>query len=71
MRKRTKRRLRGVLLLAVGIWIGHNLGDISEIMQNPAVLLDAVGEWFEIHNTRAAPVDIQGWTINDRSGIES
>lgn len=38
---------------------------ITEIMQNPSVLLDANGEWFEIHNTGFAPVDIQGWTIKD------
>lgn len=38
---------------------------ITEIMQNPAVLSDAVGEWFEIHNTGPDPVDIQGWNIAD------
>ncbi|MBE0565780.1 MAG: lamin tail domain-containing protein [Krumholzibacteria bacterium] len=38
---------------------------ITEVMQNPLVLLDAVGEWFEIHNAGAVAVDINGWTIRD------
>ena len=38
---------------------------ITEIMQNPSVLYDTVGEWFEIHNTGPDPVDLQGWTIKD------
>jgi len=38
---------------------------ITEIMQNPLVLLDAVGEWFEIHNTGGTAVDLAGWTIKD------
>ena len=38
---------------------------ITEIMQNPLVLADTDGEWFEIHNTGASPVDIEGWTVKD------
>ncbi len=38
---------------------------ITEIMQNPSVISDTVGEWFEIHNTGTEPVDIAGWTISD------
>ena len=38
---------------------------ITEIMQNPAVVSDTIGEWFEIHNTGPDPVDLQGWTIKD------
>ena len=38
---------------------------ITEIMQNPLVLADTDGEWFELHNTGAAPVDIEGWTVKD------
>ena len=38
---------------------------ITEVMQNPSVMDDADGEWFEIHNTGPDPVDIQGWTIKD------
>jgi hypothetical protein len=43
---------------------------ITEIMQNPSVLSDTVGEWFEIHNTGVDPVDIEGWTIQD-NGADS
>ncbi len=39
--------------------------EITEIMQNPVVLGDGSGEWFEIHNESANPVDINGWTIRD------
>ncbi|MCP4572744.1 MAG: T9SS type A sorting domain-containing protein [bacterium] len=38
---------------------------ITEIMQNPAALADADGEWFEIHNVTAGAIDIEGWTIAD------
>jgi hypothetical protein len=37
-------------------------------MQNPSVLLDSEGEWFELHNTGATPVDLNGWTIQDNDG---
>ncbi len=50
------------------IW---GLGDsadlvITEIMQNPAVVTDANGEWFEIYNNDTAGVDLQGWIIQDQ-----
>jgi predicted extracellular nuclease len=38
---------------------------INEIMQNPSAVADGNGEWFEVHNTTAGPVDINGWTIRD------
>jgi len=38
---------------------------ISELMPNPAVVSDAVGEWFEIFNRGTATVDLDGWTIRD------
>ena len=38
---------------------------INEIIQNPAAVSDANGEWFEVHNPTASPVDIDGWTIQD------
>ncbi|NUO48363.1 MAG: lamin tail domain-containing protein [Polyangiaceae bacterium] len=42
-----------------------NVGDliITEIMNNPNEVLDEDGEWFEIHNTTAAPIDLNGFTI--------
>ena len=36
---------------------------ITEIMANPGVVSDADGEWFEVYNAGAAPVDLNGWTI--------
>ncbi len=41
---------------------------INEIMQNPFVLSDTDGEWFEIYNAGASTVDIEGWTIQDAGG---
>jgi hypothetical protein len=38
---------------------------INEIMQNPSAVSDGNGEWFEVHNPSAGPVDIDGWTIRD------
>ena len=38
---------------------------INEIMQNPSAVSDGSGEWFEIVNTTADPIDIDGWTIAD------
>jgi DNA/RNA endonuclease G (NUC1) len=36
---------------------------INEILPNPAVVLDADGEWFEVINRGTTPVDLAGWTI--------
>ncbi len=36
---------------------------ITEIMANPTAVPDADGEWFEVYNIGAAPVDLNGWTI--------
>jgi len=43
----------------------HTVGAvvINEVLANPAAVLDSVGEWFEIINVTAAPVNLQGWTI--------
>jgi regulation of enolase protein 1 (concanavalin A-like superfamily) len=38
---------------------------ITEIMQNPDVISDANGEWFEVYNTTNAAIDLSGWTISD------
>ena len=34
-------------------------------MQNPKTVPDSVGEWFELYNPTANPVDINGWIIRD------
>ncbi|HYJ79263.1 MAG TPA: lamin tail domain-containing protein, partial [Longimicrobiaceae bacterium] len=36
---------------------------INEVMANPDAVLDASGEWFEVHNRGSTPVDLQGWVI--------
>ena len=38
---------------------------ITEIMQNPASVSDANGEWFEIYNSGSSNIDINGWIISD------
>jgi hypothetical protein len=44
-----------------------NVGDIiiTEIMQNPSAVLDSNGEYFEVYNTTASPIDMNGWIIKD------
>jgi hypothetical protein len=36
---------------------------ISEIMNNPAAVLDADGEWFEVHNVTSQVIDLAGMSI--------
>ena len=43
---------------------------INEVMQNPAVLADSDGEWFEVYNAGTGDVDMNGWTISDE-GFDS
>ncbi len=38
---------------------------INEIMQNPSVVSDTKGEWFELYNNDNVTVDINGWYIKD------
>ena len=38
---------------------------ITEIMQNPRLTADERGEYFEVYNTDAQPVDMTGFTIKD------
>ncbi len=39
---------------------------ISEVMQNPAAVPDANGEWFEIRNPTDSTIDINGMIIKDK-----
>jgi len=41
---------------------------ITEVMQNPLAVGDSSGEYFEVYNTTAAPIDMQGYEIIDESG---
>ena len=43
---------------------------INEIIQNPAAVSDANGEWFELFNPTGSDIDINGWTIRD-DGIDT
>ncbi|HSH03058.1 MAG TPA: Ig-like domain-containing protein [Anaerolineae bacterium] len=38
---------------------------INEILQHPAAVLDANGEWFEIYNADSNVIDLNGWRITD------
>ncbi|MDO9170377.1 MAG: lamin tail domain-containing protein, partial [bacterium] len=44
--------------------------EITEVMQNPLLLADTDGEWFEIRNAGTTAVDLNGWTIMD-TGLDS
>ena len=43
---------------------------ITEIMQNPSVVSDSFGEWFEVYNNSGGPVDLEGLYVYD-TGTES
>ncbi len=47
------------------------VGDIiiTEVMPNPAGVADKDGEWFEVFNTTTWPIDLDGWELEDDSGI--
>lgn len=59
--------LRAVCVVALfaGAKAGFGQIVITEIMQNPAAVTDANGEWFELHNAGNTGVDINGWKIKD------
>ena len=46
-----------------------NVGDIliTELMQNPNVTGDADGEYFEVYNKTANPIDMNGWKLADHN----
>jgi hypothetical protein len=48
-----------------GVGDTANSGDIivTEVMQNPAAVLDSAGEYFEIYNTTGSAIDVNGWTF--------
>lgn len=39
---------------------------INEIIQNPDAVADDSGEWFELANTTASNIDIEGWCVLDK-----
>lgn len=38
---------------------------ITELLKDPARVADATGEWIELLNRTALPIDIDGWTLRD------
>lgn len=58
-------RLVALLLLAGTVTRVDAEVVINEILQNPSMVIDTNGEWFELFNPGAVPVDIDGWTIQD------
>ena len=38
---------------------------ISEVLANPDAVNDSVGEWIELFNSTAKPVDLRGWVLAD------
>ncbi|HTF89115.1 MAG TPA: lamin tail domain-containing protein [Planctomycetota bacterium] len=38
---------------------------VTEIMKDPSSVSDSNGEWLEIYNTTASPIDIEGWSLHD------
>ena len=42
---------------------------ITEIMQNPSAVGDSAGEWFEVFNGAAFPIDLNGWTIGTENHL--
>lgn len=45
----------------------HGAVVITELMIDPKALADAEGEWFELYNTEATPLDLAGCAIADGS----
>ena len=43
---------------------------INEIMQNPSVVADDLGEWFEVYNNSFYVVDFNGWIIKDADTLD-
>jgi len=46
-----------------------NPGDIiiTEIFQNPQIVSDSDGEWFEVYNTTSEAIDMDGWGLDDHN----
>ena len=55
------------LFFSVGWVSAQSQGDIliTEYMADPAAVTDGDGEYFELYNTTASPIDIEGWVIKD------
>ncbi|WP_412559791.1 lamin tail domain-containing protein [Winogradskyella sp. MIT101101] len=56
-----------LFLLTFFICFAQSPGDIviTEIMKDPSAVIDENGEWFEIYNSTASDINIDGWTLKD------
>ena len=63
----TMKKLYILFLFACTFGFAQNPGDIviTEIMNDPVSVSDTFGEYFEIYNQTASPIDIVGWTLKD------
>ena len=61
------KKLYILFLLCSLVGFSQSTGDvvITEYMNDSDAVSDTVGEWFEIFNTTANPIDLNGWTILD------
>jgi endonuclease G len=42
---------------------------INEVLADPSAVLDANGEWFEVHNRGTTTVNLSGWTIASNNDV--
>jgi len=63
--------LRSVSALILVLFLSHSLLKysviINEIMNDPVLVSDSNGEWFELHNVGDDTLDLNGWSISDSS----
>ncbi|MEO6571997.1 MAG: lamin tail domain-containing protein, partial [Ilumatobacteraceae bacterium] len=45
--------------------LAHDDVVISEVHIDPAAVSDTIGEWIELTNASASPIDIEGWKLRD------
>ncbi|KKN33915.1 hypothetical protein LCGC14_0798950, partial [marine sediment metagenome] len=54
-----------IAITVTNISEGDTILVINEIMRDPAIVTDGMGEWFELYNPGTEDVNIEGWRISD------